>query len=240
MFRVGAAVAICVAISGCNSGYPAADSRDLLVSMESNLKKVNENPTRIEMTRPIKLEDFPILSMVCADTFKTPNYQYKGQTMRSKLQKFAYKMPNTDGNIYRHELAVCFDFYPVAEGQKQEAVYIKYLGTLDSKASTMITAIKEIEGGVDGLLQDSGFHIPGLTVPSSAWSTLDSDHYTKERTDVQYLKMNPIEMKAVSAYDAEKYKDLLAFEMVRVNVTNVGGVIQIADVDFAIVQNAMD
>jgi hypothetical protein len=113
------------------------------------------------------------------------------------------------------------------------------LATIDASAAEMLSAIKQVPGGINGLLLDSGFHIDAA-VTENGWSEIENEKFLKESSRVQYLKMNPIEMKAVNKFDAEKYKDLLAFEMISVNVTKVGGVLQIADTDIAIFENAMN
>lgn len=240
LFNTTVAVAVSIVFSGCNSGYPAVDAQGMYESLEKGLGKSSTNVVKTDITESFKLEDFPLLQEVCVNKFtKHENYQYEGTMMRSRLVKFGYNMPVSDASmIYRHELATCSSFYPAKEGEIQEAVYVKYLATIDTKFSDMMPAIKAVEGGIDGLLQHSGFHM-SLDVPSNKWNEVDSRAYTEETKEVQYLKMDPIEMVAILKYDAEKYKDLLAFEFVRLNVTMKNGAIQIENVDIATIQNGM-
>jgi len=227
-------------VSGCSSGYPAVDTPALLTSLEKDLADTTKNSVKVDIATPVEITSFPMLELVCNDVFKTKDYQFDGVMMRAQVLKSGLKMPvGKDGSIiYKHEYAVCRTFYPVAEGAKQEAVYVKYLATIDATAAEMIPAIKNVEGGVDGLLQHTGFHLP-LTVAVNGWSQIETATY-KETADVQYLKMDPIEMAAVNKYDAEKFKNLLAFEMVSANVTMVGGKIVFDHVDIAVVENGMN
>jgi hypothetical protein len=226
-------------VSGCNQGYPAVDSKGLLMSLEKSLEETGV-PAKTSLQAPLNIETYPLLQEVCNNEFNRASYEYDGQMMRTRLVKFGYKMPVGDsGMIYRHEMAACFTFHPVKESERQEAVYVKYLATIDASAAEMLSAIKQVPGGINGLLLDSGFHIDAA-VTENGWSEIENEKFLKESSRVQYLKMNPIEMKAVNKFDAEKYKDLLAFEMISVNVTRVGGVLQIADTDIAIFENAMN
>lgn len=239
LFNYAAVVAVSLIVSGCNSGYPAVDARGMYASLEEALAKSSSQVVKTDMPQPFTLADFPLLDEVCNNQFKTENYKYEGSMIRSRLIKFGYNMPVSESSmIYRHELATCSSFYQVAEGESQEAVYVKYLATVDSSFGEMMPAIKKVQGGIDGLLQHSGFHL-SFKVPTNDWSNVDSKTFSEETKAVQYLKMDPIEMKAVLKYDAQKYKDLLAFEFVHLNVTKKDGVIQIANVDVAIVQNGM-
>lgn len=226
-------------VSGCNQGYPAVDNKGLLKSLEKSLEETGVT-AKTNLQAPLDIANYPLLQEVCSNEFNRPDYEYDGQMMRTRLVKFGYKMPVGDSAmIYRHEMAACFTFYPVGEGEKQGAVYVKYLATIDASAAEMIPAIKAVAGGINGLLLDSGFHVDA-TVLENGWSQIETEQFLKETSRVQYLKMNPIEMKAVNKYDAEKYKDLLAFEMISVNVTRTAGVLQIADTDIAIFENAMN
>jgi hypothetical protein len=226
--------------TGCNSGYSPVDAHAMLENLEKTLAKSSGNIVKTPISQPVKLEDFPLLKDACENSFDTPYYSFDGKMLRTKVVKSGYVMPVSDSSlIYRHEVATCFDFYPVEEGQRREAVYVKFLGTIDSGSGDMIPAIKAIDGGIDGLLVHSGFHVD-ITVPSNGWGNVQAKSYDKETKRVQYLKMDEIEMNSILKYDAEKYKDLLAFEVLRVYVTKKSGEIQIAYVDMAIVENGMN
>lgn len=228
-------------ISGCNkSGYAPVDARSMLTNLEKTMAKSSSNVVKTSMPQTLTIDDFPLLKTACTKEFKEPDYEFDGQMLRTTVVKSGYIMPVSDSSlIYRHEVATCFDFYPVAEGEKQEAVYVTYLATIDSSIGDMVPAIQAVDGGVDGLLLHSGFHMD-LNVPANGWGNVEPKTYNDETKSVQFLKMDNIEMNAVLKYDAEKYKDMLAFEVLSVNVTRKNGDIQIADVDIAIVENGMN
>ena len=233
--RSSAVCALGLIVSGCgSSGYPAVDTPALYESLVKDLKAP---VIATDMDTPLNITAFEALEVVCNNEFENRNYEFDGVTMRAKVYKYGYKMPSVseDAILYRHEYAVCHTFYPVNEHAVQEAVYVKYLATIDSTAANMMVGIHAVEGGLNGLLQHAGFHRQ-VDVPANGWSQIDTVTY-KETSKVQYLKMNPIEMMAVHKYDAEKFKDLLAFEMVSANVTRVDGKIVFSNVDIATVQN---
>lgn len=230
---VGLVVSI---ISGCNSSHARVGVSDFLVSMEEQLSK-SGNVVKTNISTPLSIADYPLIAEVCKASLPTPNYNFDGDMMRIKVVKHAYDISG-DSRVYKHEYAVCFNFYPPEEGAKQEVAYVKFLASMKSSAKKVSADIKKIGGGVEGLLEHSDFNIP-LTVVNSTWAQVTVKDYPDETSRVQFLKMSPLEMNAVNKYDSDKYKDLLAFEIVYANISLAGADFQFEDVQIAIVENAM-
>ena len=117
-----ATAACSLAITGCNAVHDEVSVAALYDSMKKDLGKESRNVEKLDISRPFTLEDFPVLKEVCENMFDKPDYKYDGVMMRIKINKDAYKLDG--GMMYRHQYGLCFDFYPVAEGQKQEAVFV--------------------------------------------------------------------------------------------------------------------
>ena len=234
------AVACAFVVTGCNTVHKEVDVNGLLRSLRKELSAQSDNVQKLNMTTSMSIESFPLVKEVCENTFAKPNYSFDGSKMRIKVNKHGYKLPNGENGgamLYRHQYAVCFDFYPVAEAAYQEAVFVQYMGTIKAGFGEVFKTIQTITGGHMGLLQDAQFHL-NTTVANSTWGAIAGKNYTEETNRVQYLKVSPLEMKTVNKYDAEKYKDLMAFELLHVNVTRVNGELQIATVAQAVVEHA--
>lgn len=223
-------------ITGCNSSHSRVGVSDFFVSMEEQLAK-SGNVVKTNISTPLSIADYPLITEVCKASLPTPNYQFDGDMMRIKVVKHAYEVSG-DSKVYKHEYAVCFNFYPPAEGVKQEVAYVKLLASMKSGAKKVTADVKKIGGGVEGLLETTRFNIP-LTVANSTWSQVTRKDYPDETSRVQFLKMSPLEMNAVNKYDSDKYKDLLAFEIVYANISLAGSDLKFEDVQIAIVENAM-
>ena len=225
------------ALSGCNSTHSKVGVSDFFSKMQSQLTKSSGNIEITNLSTPLNISDYPLMSEVCNESLATVDYKYDGDMMRVKVVKHAYELGG-DTLVYRHEYAVCFGFYPPEEGARQEVAYVKFLATLKGSAGEAISRINQIQGGVVGLLSDSKFRIP-LNATDSTWAEVPMKEYPDETSRVQFLKMNPLDMNAVNKYDAEKIQDLLAFEFVHANVSRLGNVLQLEDVEIAVFQNAM-
>ena len=233
---IGAAF-IANTISGCDSSHSRKDVSSFFASMESQLAKTTGAVTKTEISAPLNVTDYPLITEVCNSSLPTPNYRFNGDMMRIKVVKHAYEI-SEESQVYRHEYAVCFGFYPPGEAAKQEVAYVKFLAGLKAGADKVIGEIKQVSGGVDGLLFDSKFNIP-LNPIDSKWSGVTAKEYSDETQRVQFLKMSPLEMSTVNKYDADKYKDLLAFEFVYANVSKSGNDFKFEEVQIAVVENAM-
>jgi hypothetical protein len=241
-FGIAVSSAVAMFLAGCNdSSYDPVDARVMFSNLEKQVSKASSNVVKTDIKTPLSLKDFPLLQEVCQNNFKTSEYKYDGVMLRTLVSKYGYDMPVSDSSmIYRHEVATCSSFYPVSEGETQEAVYVKYLATIDSTRDEIMPAAKAIPGGVEGLLKHSEFHLDLDGVEENGWTAVKARNFPEETKNVQYLKMDTIEMNAILKYDAEKYKDMLAFEMLRVNVTRNGTDFEIKDVDIAVVENGMN
>ena len=213
---------------GCNSGK-AVPASAVLASLTKDVNKTSTAAVQTPVSSPVVLADYPLLQEVCTNTFKTANYKFDGEKMRFKVNNFAYKAPvegHPNSLLYRHQYAVCFDFYPVSSSEQvQEALYVTYLGTIASDPKLMTEMVASVAGGYQALLSESGFHT-GLSFSQNGWPSLLNKTYSDETSAVQYLKMNPLDMKVLNKYGGQKYDKLMAFEFVHGFVSNVTGVIQ--------------
>ena len=224
-------------LTGCNAVHEQVDTPALMKSMKKSVSEDSRQVQSLNMPTPINIGDFPLLKEVCDNTFDHQDYKYDGSMMRIKINKGGYNLG--DDLLYKHEYALCMDFYPVAEGQTQEALYVQYFGT-NAGYGSIIDKIAEITGGVNGLLIDSGYHLPSKTITENGWSSVPRKTYKDETSKVQYLKMDPLEMKAVNKYDADKYKNLMGFEFLHVDVTRVNGQLVVTDVKIAEIHHSME
>ena len=226
-------------MSGCSKKLKSVLPDELEATLE---KKISNGGARdissSALEQPVKLADYPLLREVCSAKFDSASYQFEGDKLRFKLNRYAYKMPvegYKNSQVYRHEYAVCFDFWPTnSTVPVQEAVYVQYLAAKSSDYLLLVPAILSTQGGYQGLLADSGFH-NGVTVADNAWSKIERKTY-EEADRVYFLKMEVLNMKVLNSYNAEKYDDVLAFEFVHANVTSATGTLQFANVRTAIQQ----
>ena len=230
-FYVSAVLASTSTLWGCGSGDKSSSTSDILTSMQKDIQK-SGTPTTSDVSAPVSLENYSLLQEVCSNAFKTANYKFSGDKMRFKLKKAAYNLPyegKPDAKLYRHQYGICFDFYPAASGEIQEALYVSYLGTISADVEGMKTAVSSVSGGYEALLADASFHT-NLTSTDNGWPNVSLKVYSDETSAVQYLKMNPLDMKVMNKYGGQKYDNLMAFEFVHAFVTNVDGVIQFHNV----------
>jgi hypothetical protein len=236
---VSAAAFVCgMALSGCNAVHEPVEVSELLQSLTKAVEKDGRKVETYALQSPRDIDSFPLIKEVCSTTFDRPGYEYDGTMMRIKINKSGYNL--SGAQLYRHEYAICFGFYPAPEGQTQRALYVQYLGTIKSDHASMISKIAEIAGGYEGLLLDSKYHVEGINVTQNDWHNVPRKAYTDETSKVQYFKMNPVEMKAVHRYAAEKFTDLMGFELLDLTLRTQGDQFTISEVDKFVVKHSMN
>lgn len=227
-FYTSVLVAASLALWGCSPTKDPVTAAAVLKSMKKDINSTSEDAVSANVTS-LLLSSYPILEEVCSNVFKTPNYSFDGDKLRFKLTKLAYKLPVEDmanSQLYRHQYGICFDFYPSTSYEVvQEALYVSYLGTIASDVDKMNVTVNSIPGGYAALLSDAGFHT-GLEFTENGWTSVEKKAYSDETNAVQYLKMNPLDMKVLNKYGGEKFSKLMAFEFVHGFVSNVSGSIQ--------------
>jgi hypothetical protein len=245
-FSLAVAGAVCMSVlSGCSKKLKTVSAESQQSKMYSELKSTDKEITTTNLTSLVPISNYPLLQEVCKDTYKrSPSYSFDGTKMRFKMQRFSYKVPvpnMPESSIYSHTYAVCFDFYALNKTSTpsyQEAVFVHYLASKDTKLDTLLDTIHATPGSGSGLLLDAGFHTGDTSPVPNGWTDIARKTYPDDSTEVQYLKMEALHMGVINTFSGSKYDDLLAYEFVHGNVTlNDNGELGFMNIQTAVIND---